>query len=227
MDWCYIAGFFDGEGSVFFGYKYPNGKTVRLQVVNTNLEVIEVIKNFIDCRTVRKSIREGNRKPIYECAITNHENCLRIAKQLLPYCIVKKEKLEALIKFIEGNSWVKKPLQIPKEKLQELYWEKQMTLEDIGKLYGYDLQAVQALMKHLGVPRRSFNVAALNKKKKPPRWSTIPKEDLCRMYVEEKLTVAQIAKQYGYAKGSKTLFSRLLKRYGIPLRGGVSVGEKG
>lgn len=41
MTWEYIAGFFDGEGSITY-----NGKGFRITISQTNKEVLEKIKNF-------------------------------------------------------------------------------------------------------------------------------------------------------------------------------------
>ncbi|HPA25214.1 MAG TPA: LAGLIDADG family homing endonuclease [bacterium] len=42
MTWNYVAGFFDGEGSIT-----KNGSGFRITIVQTNKEVLEEIKKFI------------------------------------------------------------------------------------------------------------------------------------------------------------------------------------
>ena len=41
MNWSYIAGFFDGEGSVAH-----NGKGFRITIAQTDLEILNLIKDF-------------------------------------------------------------------------------------------------------------------------------------------------------------------------------------
>jgi len=44
MNWDYLAGFLDGEGSIII--KPPR---VRLYISNTNKEVLEKIRDFVKC----------------------------------------------------------------------------------------------------------------------------------------------------------------------------------
>ena len=47
MDWNYLAGFLDGEGSIII--KPPR---VRLYISNTNKDILNQIKDFVKCGSV-------------------------------------------------------------------------------------------------------------------------------------------------------------------------------
>jgi len=46
MDWGYIAGFFDGEGSIV--PIYPGGKSYRVSFAQTTKEVLELIAEYLE-----------------------------------------------------------------------------------------------------------------------------------------------------------------------------------
>ena len=51
MDWSYISGFFDADGSISLVKKNQNNntnKSIQISFHNTQLSILEEIKNFID-----------------------------------------------------------------------------------------------------------------------------------------------------------------------------------
>ena len=76
MNWDYLAGFLDGEGSIII--KPPR---VRLYISNTNKEVLEKIRDFVKCGNVYginlKNKKENWSKP-YGWTICFHKDVLRI-----------------------------------------------------------------------------------------------------------------------------------------------------
>ena len=57
MDWKYLAGFIDGEGSIII--KPPR---VRLYISNTNEEILNKIYSFLKCGRVFRVKRDKNPK---------------------------------------------------------------------------------------------------------------------------------------------------------------------
>jgi len=109
MNWGYVAGFLDGEGCVYVRVtprKSPLGKKIEafLIFVNSDKEVLEAIKRFLRVGYIVKP-REYPRKwgACYELRICGMATCYRIAKKLLPYSIVKKEKLKELIRIVDEH----------------------------------------------------------------------------------------------------------------------------
>jgi len=109
MNWGYVAGFLDGEGCVYVRVKprkSPLGKKIETVIifVNSNKEVLEAIKRFLRVGYVVKP-REYPRKwaAWYELRVCGMATCYRIAKKLLPYSIVKREKLKELIRIVDEH----------------------------------------------------------------------------------------------------------------------------
>ncbi len=103
MDISYIAGFFDGEGSVRH-LKY----SVRLVFYNTHLGVLKAVAGFLNCGTIYPSRSKNPNKPQYQLEMAHHLDVLRVAKLLLPHSIVKHGPLKDLISFIENRRWQRK-----------------------------------------------------------------------------------------------------------------------
>ncbi len=55
MTWNYVVGFFDGEGSIT-----KNGSGFRITIVQTNKEVLEEIKKFIQLGGVLWKLQKEN-----------------------------------------------------------------------------------------------------------------------------------------------------------------------
>lgn len=88
MDWKYIAGFFDGEGSISH-----NGSGYRLTISQTNEEVLEAIRAFTK---TGKVLSITKRKPHW--------------KDSWVYNISKQKDIEKFLLKISPNLIVKKPL---------------------------------------------------------------------------------------------------------------------
>ena len=97
INWDYLAGWFDGEGSVVeHTLGYP-----CLFFGNTDLKVIEAIKFFTKTKAniILKKLKP-NCKQYYVLEISSVELTLKIATELEKRCITKKEKLFWAIKKI-------------------------------------------------------------------------------------------------------------------------------
>lgn len=96
----------------------------------------------------------------------------------------------------------------PAEELRELYWDKGMTLREIGLHYGLSENAVYKRMETLGIPRRSTG----------PRSKELPsKEELQKLYWEEERTLREIGDRY---EVSADVIRRRMKFLGINRRAG-------
>ncbi len=103
INWAYVAGFFDGEGSLHMD-RYES--TVQLRIDNTFRRAIVEIKSFVKCGTISN---RGRAKPYHKdrirLTVSNHSDVLRILEGMLPYLIVKRERAEAMIGYIRGRKW--------------------------------------------------------------------------------------------------------------------------
>ena len=118
MNWDYIAGLFDGEGSVHIRrIKHPYksstyGKRIYkylgfcLGICNSNLDVLEEIKNFLQIGHINTDHPERRSAyghlPVYTFEVTRRKDCLKLAKELVKHTYIKREALEKFIKIIEN-----------------------------------------------------------------------------------------------------------------------------
>jgi hypothetical protein len=129
MNWDYLAGFLDGEGSIII--KPPR---VRLYIPNTNRKILEDIREFVNCGRVydinmANKSKKWNRQ--YCWTICFHQDVLRILKKLKNKLIIKQEICGSAIKYIECKRWQK--FYLSKEELIPL---KNLSSRKIAKKLG-------------------------------------------------------------------------------------------
>jgi len=99
LDIGYVAGIVDGEGSILGPPKFT------IQVSMTTKEVIDHLYNLCGGSVTGPSEQRSGRsevcKPQYHWTISSAENVYQILKILLPYLIVKKDKAESVVSFLE------------------------------------------------------------------------------------------------------------------------------
>jgi DNA-binding transcriptional regulator LsrR (DeoR family) len=95
-------------------------------------------------------------------------------------------------------------MKITKEDLHELYYEKGLTQDEIGKMYQVTGTAIRYYMRKYGFPR------VYNRHKEP-----IPKDTLVKLYLEEKRGIREVAKILGV---SQHKVRTSLKKHGINIR---------
>ena len=113
LDIAYIAGIFDGEGSLTYKkYKERRKKgnkvnyydcwRISMEVSMTDKNVIELIHETLMCGTVRpKKVKTGNKKQWrWRCTF---RDCLYVCKKLWPFAIVKLHKIEQVIDHYEPD----------------------------------------------------------------------------------------------------------------------------
>jgi hypothetical protein len=88
MNWPYIAGFFDGEGSISH-----NGKGYRITIPQTNETVLQGILKYTK---VGKIIAVAKRKPHWHDAwvyyVAKQTDVERFLRACYPYLVVKRQK---------------------------------------------------------------------------------------------------------------------------------------
>ena len=111
---AYIAGLFDGEGSItykkYFERKKKGNKVNRykcwrivMEIAMTDKFVVEWVHNVLGCGTVRKKPRKNGHKMQYRwrCGFRDafHVSCL-----LFPYAHVKLNKISQIIDHYTANT---------------------------------------------------------------------------------------------------------------------------
>ena len=94
-----------------------------------------------------------------------------------------------------------------REVLEALHWEEKMTLAAISRRYGATAAAVSLAFKRLGIPARSPPGR--------PRSKLPANDELLRLYWDEEMSLAMIAKQFNAS--ASTVYS-MFKRHGIKMR---------
>lgn len=159
----YITGFFDGEGHA----RLSAGKNGILQpdltFHNTNRTVLERVHATLKMGHINLKGQRGHPewKDAYEFKIQRWEDCLKLAKMMLPKAIVKHSALQKIIDFLETHQKRKgprpytRPFNISREELVEFYVIQQLGTQEIAGKFGTTRTTVWRRLKKEGIVRRS------------------------------------------------------------------------
>lgn len=101
-DLSYIAGIIDGEGCISICSTNPSKETQTpshwclINVTNTDYRLISYLQSYFKAGSISTRKSKGNRKEAYSWVV-NGSNAMRVAEELLPYLLLKKEQAELLI----------------------------------------------------------------------------------------------------------------------------------
>lgn len=117
----YVAGFFDGEGSIYIcrGKKdWGTQYTLEISFTNTNKESLDFIKNEFNCGNLNKN-HEGNekRKTLYVLRFSSKQAKM-VLEKMLPHLIIKKEKAKIAIEF-QSKLHIGNKKSIPLEEMEK------------------------------------------------------------------------------------------------------------
>ena len=110
LDLAYVAGFFDGEGTVDVSQSWSNRDHIlvtgyRLSIVNTNREVLEYVQRILGGVGVFYTSWDGN-----SAHAVKYQYCVRglcvirdVMVKLMPYLIVKKEAVLTMLDLVESR----------------------------------------------------------------------------------------------------------------------------
>jgi hypothetical protein len=98
---AYIAGIFDGEGSIATYGKCQNHYYFEVIVTNTDIKLINWLKETTGLGSVSKDKPSKlSKKPCYRWSVRRKEEVLQLLKQIAPYLICKKEKAEKVLAYL-------------------------------------------------------------------------------------------------------------------------------
>lgn len=207
----YIAGLIDGDGSIL---KNKEGIWAIL-ISSKNKKFLEKIKDFIIKHTpnyvgIRKKAEVYNDKEnLFTLHIKNQKIVEYLLKKLESYLIIKKdiakEAIESL-KFRKNYRFINFTKEQLKQMLNDYYINQKLSIRQIAKKFNVRYSTIQGWLVKLNIPRREA---------KAPESIIIPKEELIRLYVEEKKSACEIAKIYGT---SHSTILEKLRKYGIEIR---------
>ena len=105
--WIWLAGFFDGEGTILVS-KYSRNRDGMLRVVpevmasNTSKPVMMNIAETMDMPLSER--KREDRKWIYELRIRKHENIVLFLEKLIPYLKIKRVQAELLYAYCKSRN---------------------------------------------------------------------------------------------------------------------------
>jgi DNA-binding CsgD family transcriptional regulator len=100
---------------------------------------------------------------------------------------------------------------VSKNELYELYVAKELTLKEVGAIFGVSPSAISVALRHHGIQTRDNKSA-----QKSPVQDSLPAEDLYELYINQNKSTAEIAQLLGLSGHSTVV--KLLRKYGIKAR---------
>jgi hypothetical protein len=197
MNWDYVAGFFDGEGSLTFIRK-RRGHALRWQVANTNHEVLTRMQSFLGCGHIyTKQVDARMTKPLYNLSVFKLRDVSEILKHLSNRCVVKQQVVRDTIRRMETESGKNHRISLVKpEEAAILYEELGRRISAVAKHYGVSHGAMKRFMLKHNISLRHCS-AGLYTREGQRLLDTIDKEKLVNLYIVERKTLVEIGKLYG------------------------------
>lgn len=169
MNWSYVAGYFDGEGTAGI-YKYRKGSRAEISWGNTHEASLRAMCEFIGVGKVslqkHRAIRLPHYKPMYYLKVCNRSGMLYVIERMLPYCLIKKKRLIEMAEFLKDRKDLSpnygKMAKLGVEEVRRLYWDEKLSTIRIASRVGVCNRAVTEYMKRFGIPRRTMSEANRN-----------------------------------------------------------------
>jgi hypothetical protein len=162
MDWSYVAGYFDGEGSVRFKAppSRPDYVLIGLSWANTHLPSLEAIRDFIGCGIIQhRKLKAGYVHQGHQLNVQRLVDILRVGEEMLPRLIVKRDQVEAMLQYARVE---RKPIserwgvlsRLGVAEIERMYRDTGMTQENIAQHLGMHRGAVATFMSRNGIEGR-------------------------------------------------------------------------
>ncbi len=110
LDISYIAGLFDGEGSIYYKQIIEKRKTrknptkiwkIRMEMSVPDKNVTELVHETLGCGTLReKKVARKKKQWRWQCS---HRDALYVCKLLWPHTAIKLHKIEQIINHYEPD----------------------------------------------------------------------------------------------------------------------------
>lgn len=161
MDWSYVAGYFDGEGSVKFSAapSRPNYTLIGLTWGNTHLESLEAIHAFIGCGTWAHSKVYGGYKQMHQLKVERVEDILRVGTAMLPFLIIRRDTVGTMLTWArehrepQHHNWGSLN-DVGVVEMTRLYHEEGLTQAQIGEKFRVSAGAVSTFFLRHGIKGR-------------------------------------------------------------------------
>jgi len=170
----YIAGFFDGEGSISF----HKGKTFSIEIciANTNKEVIEFIHKSLGLGYIDVSRpKKPNWSVKFSLRIRNIDEAERFLSLIKDKVIVKRGKVEEALKRIADYRKLVAEYEEMKRRVTELY-RSGVPVKEIATMFGISKQRVCQIAREYGLVRhwhKGTKILPKPTKPRPQSWGGV------------------------------------------------------
>jgi len=161
MNWAYIAGYFDGEGTVNH-YQSTQGHWTRgLHWYNNHVESLNLMQMFMGVGRVSTRPRGFNslgKETQYALAVTDKLGMVHVLDHILPHLIIKRERAQALrdhLDAVRATPQFGVVERLPEGELERLYVTERLSVGSIAKQLGVTYSAVSAALARRGIEKRS------------------------------------------------------------------------
>ena len=135
----YIAGFFDADGCVHY---HKKSKCWYLIFSNDNKKVLTAIKKTLHVKTNIQLSKRPKGKIGYTLVIGVWRDIRRIGLLLRPFLVVKKAKIEKMLKFIDTHEYREGKFTLTE--LDFMRSHRHLTADQVGTILGRTKQAIQS-----------------------------------------------------------------------------------
>ena len=156
MSWPYIAAFFDGEGCASF---YEKEGLWVASLSNTEFAVLKEIQEFMGFGRIYSGA--GTKKPIWTLRLSSHDIQLRFGQAVLPFLVIKGEKIRGMVNFIQGKEWDMdlngghKLAHVSIDELRRKYLDEHKSIQQLATEYNASYNPMREHLLKCGVPLRS------------------------------------------------------------------------
>lgn len=104
IDKAWIAGIFEGEGSIGLWERYGTSKYARIAIYNNDVSMLEEIQRLVGGKIYERKmgVRNPNWKPSYTFNLNKHKEVERFINEILPF-IRSEYKQEQILKTLGGD----------------------------------------------------------------------------------------------------------------------------
>ena len=173
MNWDYIAGLFDGEGSVQIK-NYPDrsqGRGIALVIGITDGDVLDGLQEFLQSKGIKSSVyhrtvlRGKERKPCQWWQISNKWDATEFLNAIKERVIVKRGKVLEALAFRQQLSTFTRPFNQSELELIRGYTAEGKTLKEIANILACGVSKVLKARHKLGIQGNLSNHKPYWKKK--------------------------------------------------------------
>lgn len=150
MDWSYIAGYFDGEGTITNSNK-KTCKRFHIAITNTNLESLKEMQLYSNLGHIYKCKRRGKEyyKDTWVWLIQRNKEIIYFLEKIEPISIVKKDKAVFVKNHLLEREAQRKTPENLKVKLIEIS-RKGLSLIQMANELGIDRDTISTYLRIYG-----------------------------------------------------------------------------